>query len=284
MPEHNRPRPTRRDKRRWQQKQRRSRRQLYAVGAVCLAAVAAGALWLVRSQDLRHGATVTTAPPTAASTVTPPPAETALSTVSTPPETEAAPAILPELKEAYERNPDMVGWIRIDGTEVDYPVMYTPREDYYLYRDFDKQESKQGCIFIDKHATLEPRDTNLLFHGHNMKDGSMFRTLLEYKKESYYKEHPTIHFDTLYERGEYEIVSVFLSKVYKTSDEVFKYYQFYNAESEAEFDAYIANVKAMALYDTGVEAQYGDELITLSTCEYSTENGRIAVVARKISQ
>ena len=202
MPERNRPRPTRRDRRRWRQKQRRSRRQLYAVGAVCLAAVATGALWLVRSQDLRHGATVTTAPPTAASTVTPPPAETALSTVSTPPETEAAPAILPELKEAYERNPDMVGWIRIDGTEVDYPVMYTPGEDYYLYRDFDKQESKQGCIFIDKHATLEPRDTNLLFHGHNMKDGSMFRTLLEYKKESYYKEHPTIHFDTLYERGE----------------------------------------------------------------------------------
>lgn len=91
MPERNRPRPTRRDRRRWRQKQRRSRRQLYAVGAVCLAAVATGALWLVRSQDLRHGATVTTAPPTAASTVTTPPAETALSTVSTPPETEAAP-------------------------------------------------------------------------------------------------------------------------------------------------------------------------------------------------
>ena len=112
----------------------------------------------------------------------------------------------------------------------------------------------------------------------------MFRTLLEYKKESYYKEHPIIHFDTLYERGEYEIVSVLLSKVYKTSDKVFKYYQFYKAESEAEFDAYIANVKAMALYDTGVEAQYGDELNTLSTCEYSTENGRIAIVARKIAE
>jgi sortase B len=283
MPERNGPRPTRRDRRRWRQKQRRSRRRLYAVGAVCLAAAAAGALWLARSQSLRRGATVTTAPTRAASTVTPP-AETALSAVSTPPGTEAAPAILPELKAAYERNPDMVGWIRIDGTAVDYPVMYTPGKDDYLYRDFDKQESKQGCIFIDKHATLEPRDTNLLFHGHNMKDGSMFRTLLEYKKESYWKEHPIIHFDTLYERGEYEIVSVLLSKVYKTSDKVFKYYQFYNAESEAEFDAYIANVKAMALYDTGVEAQYGDELITLSTCEYSTENGRIAIVARKIAE
>ena len=160
--------------------------------------------------------------------------------------------------------------------------MYTPGEDYYLYRDFDGQESKQGCVFIDKHATLEPRDTNLLFHGHNMKDGSMFRTLLEYKKESYWKEHPRIHFDTLYERGEYEIVSVFLSKVYKASDEVFKYYQFYRAESEEEFDEYIANVKELALYDTGVEAHYGDELITLSTCEYSTDNGRIAIVARRV--
>ena len=79
-------------------------------------------------------------------------------------------------------------------------------------------------------------------------------------------------------------MSVFLSKVYKTSDEVFKYYQFYRAESEEEFDEYIANVKELELYDTGVEAHYGDELITLSTCEYSTDNGRIAIVARRITE
>lgn len=284
MPKSN--RPARRDRRRWRQKQRHLRLWLWGLAAVCLAAAAAGALWLARSQALRRGATVTTTMPPASPAPTVGAATpTAGSTAAAAPETEAAePTVLPDLKAAYERNRDMVGWIRIDGTAVDYPVMYTPGEDYYLYRDFDGQESKQGCIFIDKHATLEPRDTNLLFHGHNMKDGSMFRTLLEYKKESYWKEHPRIHFDTLYERGEYEIVSVFLSRVYKASDEVFKYYQFYRAESEAEFDEYIANVKELELYDTGVEARYGDELITLSTCEYSTDNGRIAIVARKITE
>lgn len=186
----------------------------------------------------------------------------------------------------YKQNPDIAGWLSIKGTVVDYPVMYTPEDgEYYLYRNFEKEEdpSKEGCLFIDKNCTMEPRSTNLLIHGHNMKNGSMFHTLLEYKEEAYYREHKTIRFDTLYEEEEYEIVSVFLSKIYKKSEtDVFKFYQFYDAENKKQFDDFVSNCKELELYETGVAPVYGDKLLTLSTCEYSTENGRIVVVARKV--
>jgi len=109
----------------------------------------------------------------------------------------------------------------------------------------------------------------------------MFAELMKYKKESYYKEHATLQFSTLYEKEEYEIVAVILSKVYRKTDDVFKYYQIEKLETSAEFDSYIENIEKLALYDTGVTAQYGDKLIVLSTCEYSTKDGRLAVVARK---
>lgn len=114
-----------------------------------------------------------------------------------------------------------------------------------------------------------------------MKSGWMFKDLMKYKSESFYKEHATFEFSTLYEKEEYEIVAVILSKVYRKSDDVFKYYQIGDVQTSTEFDSYVQNIKKLALYDTGVNAQYGDKLVVLSTCEYSTENGRLAVVAKK---
>lgn len=192
------------------------------------------------------------------------------------------PTILPEFQALYERNPDIIGWLAIDNTRIDYPVMQNPQDgEYYLDHDFDKKENKNGLPFLDAQNRIDDSDI-LLLHGHNMKSGMMFADLLNYKKESYYKEHPTVRFDTLYEKAEYEIVAVILSEVYRKSDDVFKYYQVEKTGSPAEFDAYVRNIKKLALYDTGVTAQYGDRLIVLSTCEYSTENGRLAVVARKL--
>ncbi|XID91327.1 class B sortase [Paenibacillaceae bacterium WGS1546] len=190
--------------------------------------------------------------------------------------------MLPEFRELYERNPDIVGWLTIDNTRIDYPVMQSLEDgEYYLYRDFDKKENDNGLPFLDVQSRIGESDI-LLLHGHNMKSGMMFADLIHYKKESYYKEHPTIRFSTLYEKAEYEIVAVILSEVYRKSDDVFKYYQVEKAGTPAEFDSYVQNIKKLALYDTGVSARYGDQLIVLSTCEYSTENGRIAVVARKL--
>ncbi|OXM82895.1 class B sortase [Paenibacillus rigui] len=191
------------------------------------------------------------------------------------------PVMLPEFQELYGRNPDIIGWLKIDGTRIDYPIMQNPQDaQYYLNHDFDKKESKNGLPFLDVHSRINDSDI-LLIHGHHMKSGFMFTDLMKYKNESYYKEHVTLQFSTLYEKEEYEIVAVILSKVYRKSDNVFKYYQIEKVGTSAEFDSYMQNIKQLALYDTGITAQYGDKLIVLSTCEYSTENGRLAVVARK---
>ncbi|MEF2966572.1 class B sortase [Paenibacillus sp. M1] len=192
------------------------------------------------------------------------------------------PVMLPEFRELYERNPDIVGWLKIDGTRIEYPVMQNPQDaEYYLNHDFDKKENKGGLPFLDEHSRINGSDI-LLIHGHHMKSGWMFKDLMKYKNESFYKEHATFQFSTLYEKEEYEIVAVILSQVYRKSDDGFKYYQIENVSTPAEFDSYVQNVKNLALYDTGVTAQYGDQLIVLSTCEYSTDNGRLAVVARKL--
>ncbi|MBX4151839.1 class B sortase [Paenibacillus sp. FSL W7-1279] len=193
------------------------------------------------------------------------------------------PVMLPEFRELYERNSDIVGWLKMDGTRIEYPVMQNPQDaEYYLNHDFDKKENKGGLPFLDAHSRTNGSDI-VLIHGHHMKSGWMFKDLMKYKNESFYREHATFQFSTLYEKEEYEIVAVILSKVYRKSDDVFKYYQIENVSTPAEFDSYVQNIKKLALYDTGVTARYGDKLIVLSTCEYSTENGRLAVVARKRS-
>lgn len=190
--------------------------------------------------------------------------------------------MLPNMKAIYEKNNDIVGWIKINDTIIDYPVMYTPDDgEFYLYKNFYKKKDINGSIFIDKHCCLEPRDTNLIFHGHNMNNGSMFGALIKYKSIDFYKAHKHILFDTLYENQVYEIVSVFISKVYNMSDNVFKYYRFYNAKTPKEFNYFYENIKEMSLYETDTQAKFGDEFITLSTCENSVKNGRFVVVAKK---
>lgn len=203
--------------------------------------------------------------------------------------TTRAQVMLPDMAQLYAENKDIVGWIQIDGTPVDYPVMYTPDEgdgQYYLYRNFAREEdpTQEGCLFVDENCTVDPRSTNLLIHGHNMKNGTMFHTLLDYKDEAFYKEHPIIHYKTLYEDQEYEIAYVFLSQVYNVDDDVWKFYKFYNAANAQEYDDFVNHCKELELYDTGVTARYDDELLTLTTCEYTVENGRMVVVARRVTE
>lgn len=180
----------------------------------------------------------------------------------------------------YEQNSDFVGWITIDGTRIDYPVMQTINNpNYYLKRSFEKQYSDYGVPYVQENCDLELSD-NCVIYGHHMNNGSMFADLCKYADEDFYREHKTIHFDTLSGFGEYEIVAVFKTVAY--SEQGFKYYHFTRADSAEDFDAYIAKCKELSLYDTGVSAEYGDRLITLSTCEYSRQNGRMVVVAKRI--
>ena len=178
----------------------------------------------------------------------------------------------------FEQNPDMIGWIKIDGTTIDYPVMQTlDRPDFYLKHNFEKQYSDYGVPYAAEGCSIDPQSDNITIFGHHMKSGKMFGTLESYKKEVFYHEHPIIRFDTRDGFGTYEIIAVF-----RTTPARFPYNRFINAADNAEFDEYVRQCKALSFYDTGVTAQYGDKLITLSTCEYSEQNSRLVVMAKKI--
>lgn len=185
------------------------------------------------------------------------------------------------LKELKNMNSDFIGILTIPNTIINYPVMYT-KSDYYLRRSFDKKQSDAGTLYIDKYNIIDPMDDNIIIHGHNMKNGTMFHELLNYKDEEYYKKHKYIYFNKVDKSEKYEIISVFYSKVYYENEKVFKYYKFYRTKEESEFNDYVKNIKELSLYDTNIEAKLGDKFITLSTCEYSQENGRFVVVGKKI--
>lgn len=189
------------------------------------------------------------------------------------------PIILPQYKDLWRKNSDLYGWIKIDDTKLDYPVMYTPDDpEKYLRLDFDGNSSLSGSIFLDDRCS--DKSDNSILYGHNMKNGTMFGSILEYKDKSYWKAHPIIQFDTLFEERKYEIIAVFFDRVYNQDDTCFKYYNFIDAKDEAEFNDAIQCYREKSLYDTGISAQYGDRLLTLSTCAYHTKNGRFVIVAR----
>lgn len=146
---------------------------------------------------------------------------------------------------------------------------------------FDKSYSSYGVPYVQENCDIGISD-NLVLYGHHMNNGSMFSDLCKYESEDFYREHKIIHFDTLESFGEYEVIAAFKTVAY--SQEGFKYYHFVRAESAEQFDEYIAGCKELALYDTGVTAEYGDKLITLSTCEYSRTNGRMVVVAKLLEE
>ena len=180
----------------------------------------------------------------------------------------------------YEQNSDFIGWISIEDTKINYPVMQTPQnKDFYLKHAFDKSYSEYGVPYMQENCKLGLSD-NCVIYGHHMQDGSMFADLCKFENENFYKEHKTIHFDTLAGFGEYEIVCAFKTAAY--SADGFKYYHFVDAADAAEFNSFLSTCQSLALYDTGVSAEYGDKLITLSTCEYSRNNGRMVIVAKLV--
>ena len=195
---------------------------------------------------------------------------------------ETEPVILEKYAGLYEENSDLTGWLSIEGMKINYPVMQCEDDEYYLHHDFYGNEDKYGCLYVRETADVNTPGTNFVIYGHNMRDGSMFGDLDFYKEEDFFKEHSVISFDTLYEERTYEIVAVFLSRVYKEDDEVFKYYDFYEADTPEEFQDFYENIKSMSLYDTEVTAEYGDTFLTLSTCAYHVEDGRLVIVAKRI--
>ena len=190
--------------------------------------------------------------------------------------------MLVEYGELYALNSDVVGWIRIDGTKLDYPVMQTPdNPNYYLYRDFDGKDSARGCIYAREECDINEPSDNITMYGHNMRDGSMFAAANAYVHKATWEENPLIFFDTLYEYHTYKIFSVF--KTSANIGEGFTYHNMIDAQNKEDFDQFIAKCKDLSFYDTGITPQYGDKIICLSTCEYTLDNGRLVIAAVRIS-
>ena len=191
------------------------------------------------------------------------------------------PTMLARYEALYRENDDLVGWIKIDGTNINYPVVQSKdAPNFYLKHDFEKNYTDYGCPYAQQNCDVQAPSDNVVLYGHNMKDGTMFCDLTNYKSESFWAQHRTIQFDTLTEQHEYTVIAAFKGE----AAELFAYNAFVDAATPEEFDAYVAAVKELALYDTGISAAYGDKLITLSTCEYSFENGRMVVVAKRTSE
>ena len=189
--------------------------------------------------------------------------------------------VLPEYAPIFERNKDLVGWIKIDGTNIDFPVVQRKEStDYYLYKNFDGEYSNQGTIYVREQCDVFAPSDNLTIYGHRTSAGTMFGALQKYQKEDFWRDHQYIQFDTVSERHTYQIMSVFTIETTEDSD--FKYHLFVDAADEAEFDQFVTKAKAYSLYDTGVSAQPGDKLITLSTCVGYGDLQRLVVVAVQV--
>lgn len=192
-------------------------------------------------------------------------------TESTEQETQPAKPHKRDILALMEKNADCIGWVCIEDTAVDYPVMYTPDEPQrYLYADFYGDYSTPGTPFMDGKCGYT--SDNLTIYGHNMKNGTMFSALRYYVNQEHRDEHPIIEFETEDGCGSYTIFAV------ARINNVNRWYSFHTAADEADFDQMVAYLKSIALYDTGITPTYGQQLLTLSTCYGSSKDGRLIVV------
>lgn len=226
--------------------------------------------------------------PTEAPAPTSTPAQEARQTVTPVPETVKTTQYqrmggtpLAQMEALHAQNTDLVAWLTIDNV-LDLPVVYRDNS-YYLTHDFAKNKSTAGTIFLDENHPMTEKTQNLLLHGHNMKDGTMFGTLDRFANESFYSKHKLIQFDTIYEKHTYEVVAAIKTEIPPKGEKVFRYYEYTSSNDEETFLEYADFIEKNKLYDTGVEINPGDKLLTLSTCAYHTTDGRFVVVAKQVS-
>ena len=182
----------------------------------------------------------------------------------------------------YSMNQDIAGWISMDGTQVNYPIVQAADNSAYLRTDYYGNYSKYGTLFFDYRNDIQAKGENLIIYGHNMKDSQMFGTLTNYAKESFYKEHPTFSMNTVYENRTYQVVAFFSCSADLNSDDYFDYYNRLYFSNQAALDEYLTEVNDRAYYDTGVQVNLGDNLLTLSTCGYEFDNQRYVVLAKQV--
>ena len=190
--------------------------------------------------------------------------------------------IVGKFRSLYYKNTDFRGWLTIDGTKIDYPVMSRENDnDYYLDKNFEHEKDKNGLLILDYRCDVRESNQNMIIYGHNMRTGVMFGTLKKYKDEAFCEKNSTIKFDTIYESFEYEIVAAMLSEVAYADEDVFRYYDAIDMSTQEDFDAFWGNVSENALYVRD-ELEYGDACLILSTCDNYKEDGRLVVIAKRV--
>ncbi len=193
------------------------------------------------------------------------------------------PEIMSKFSMLHNENPDFAGWLRIDGTRIDYPVMMRDGDNnYYLDKNFLQQEDKNGLLILDYRSDVLADGKNIIIYGHNMHTGVMFGTLSRYKEKSFCEAHPVINFDSLYEESEYKVIAAVLSEVAYEDEDVFRYYDAIDISTRESFDEFKENIFSNALYTTDDVLEYGDSCLVLSTCDNYAQDGRFVVVAKKL--
>ena len=181
----------------------------------------------------------------------------------------------------YEQNRDFAGWLHIDNTDIDYPVMFTPNEpEYYLRRAFDKSDAQSGTPFIGKDSTID--SDMFIIYGHNMKNDTMFGTLDNYAEKAFWEDNPVIFFTTVTEERRYEVFAALKTHILYQEENGYCYYEQAGNLTEDDFEELKQWLTDNALYDTGITPAYGEQIVILSTCSYHTDNGRFLVAARRI--
>ena len=197
------------------------------------------------------------------------------------------PDILPKYESFHSQYPDLFGWLTIPYTGIDHPVMQAPEKVngelyFYLHHDYQGNATEEGSLFVDSGSSCYPQDYNTVIYGHNMKNGRNFGMLESFEDQTFCESHRTIYYDTIYEKGTYQVAAVIKSRVLYQEEKGFRYYQLFNYNTHEQFQECVDFIKANQIYDLGVPFHYGDKLLMLSTCDYSRENGRLVVVAKKI--
>jgi len=190
--------------------------------------------------------------------------------------------MLPELLDIYELNHDLIGWLTIPDTYVDYPVVQTEDMEYYLTHDFYKKYNKNGTLILDRQCDPYTPSYNLIISGHHMLNGNMFGYLSRFNSKSYWEAHKVLEFDSLMQRRRYIIFAAFYGADYDVNQEGFRY----NADVQfrKETEAWLAEIDKHKVYDTGIDVEFGDQFITLTTCNKNVANGRFVLVGRLIRE
>lgn len=181
--------------------------------------------------------------------------------------------------ELHKINPDIVGWITIDDTKINYPILQADDNDYYLNRNYKEEDSRAGSIFMDYRNNVETGNRNTIVYGHRMRDGSMFNSLTKYTDEEFYKEHKKVYYDTMYGSYDAEIFAAY----YTTTD--FDYIQT-DFDSNEEYSLFLNEVLGKSQIETDVDINADDEIVTLSTCDYTLDpdKGRLVVHAKIVNK